>query len=371
MFHIRTVVASIILGGLAGCSPYSKPMPRTEKALEHIEKLDDNDSIKVTINKLGCYGRYLADRDLGIDSNLEFSDQIEEYYRVSYGKDEEYISLHISKTYLEEARKNNAITKERYLFLKKIFESYENQDLILKETFPSLGEIRNAIYEKRLIDLTYKSGVINEKEYAWFNSEDWVKERRPLNQVNEMIENISNLDYSSNELITALIFSKDYIVANKIFQIYSKGLLSEEAVIKLLDQSNKFFQDSNPNFSYLGGLRAQFLFKFVFPKALKEARDSDLISEQNYNDIKSKSQRDLQDETRPRYFSHLTAEVSCLLYFEKLGFIWKKEYKLGNRFTTADLARPFNEPFENKYEMVFKLPEYNNNQPQQQALSGN
>lgn len=362
---IRTIILSPLILAIAGCAAHESK-PRTEKALEHIEQLDPNESSKETSSKLGAFGRYLARKDIGKNSNFEFSTIAEKYYEKSYGENEKYISLLISREYLEEVRKNNSINENKYLLFKRLLEEYEDKDLIVQEAFPSLNEIRNAIDEKKLFDVAYMSGVINENEYSWFNSEAWANRRVPLNQINQMLENIIQLNEGSDtskDLISALIFSLDYNVANKIFEIYSKGLLDKEDTIKLLTQSNDFLKDTK--YTYRGGMRAQFLLKYVYPKALEGAKVSDLITEHQFTDLKYKSETDTQDEKKSRTFSHLGAECSCLLHFSKLGFHWKKEYELGNKFTTAQLVFPYHEPFSDKHQIAFEAPKYNNQQHQQ------
>jgi len=373
MSYIRSIVASIVIGsGLVGCSNPTEPKPRTKAAHVHLEKLDENVSKEVVISRLGSYGKYLAQRDTGIESNFEFSDQAGNYYQSSSERDEDYVSLLISKDYLEESRKNNAISKERQDFFTEILEAYIKQDLISHKDFPSLGEIRNAVYEKEYIDSAYACWAIDEKEYAFFNSQKWIEDRRPLNEVKEMLTNLTSATENniSEELRAAFIFSKDYNVANKIFEVFSKGFLSEETTIKLLTKSNNYFQDLKPNFSSTGGMRAHFLLKFVFPEVLKEARDSKLISDQEYNDLHHKWDRDVQDEKNQRRFSHLTAEVSCLLHFEKLGMVWKVTDETTGRHTTEQLVRPYHLPFQRTYPIIFESPNYKS-QEQRQALSGN
>ena len=378
MSYIRSILAPVVVmigSGLTGCSTnHDNSMERTKAAEVHLEKLDDKVSRQVVASRLAGYGRYLAQGDSGVTSSFNFEGDVERYFDSSSDKNKEYTLFLTSKAYLEESRKNNTINSERYNFFNGLFKAYEEKDLISYEDLPTLGEIRNAVYEKEYIDSAYACWAIDEKEYAFFNSQKWIEDRRPLNEVKEMLTNLTSAkgDNISKELRAAFIFSKDYNVANKIFEVFSKGFLSFFSTIKLLTESNNYFQDLKPNFSSTGGMRAQFLLKFVFPEALKEARDSKLISDQEYNDLYHKWDRDVQDEKNQRRFSHLTAEVSCLLHFRKLGFQWEKEYNFGNRVSMAQLAYPSHEPFDKNYnKMVFIPPSYNNQEDQTQVLSGN
>jgi hypothetical protein len=375
MLSIRRILApALIIGsGLIGCLSNHKPTERTEAVNVYLEKADEKVSKEVVISRLASHGRYLAQRDIGSESNFEFKDAAEKYYQDSSGKSEEYISFLISKSYLEESRKNNAISKERYDFFNALFNAYLEQDLISHEDLPSLGEIRNAIYEKEYIDSAYACWVIDEKEYAWFNSQKWIEGRRPFNEVKKMLTNLTSAAENniSEELRAAFVFSEDYNVANKIFEVYSKGLLDEKTTIELLAKSNDYLPEFPYN--YLSGMRAHFLLKYVFPIALEKAKDSGKITLQQYNDIFHRNYKTmLQDEKDARHFSLLGAQNGCLGAFKKLGFFWEKTFKFEGPITMAQLAYPFHEPFDDNFnEMVFTPPSYNNQKDQPQVLSGN